>query len=277
MGAALLAVVASLCYGVGDFFGGVSSRRVPVVSVLGISQLAGLLVVVGWLAASGDAFPGWSALAASAGAGIAGVCGLAALYRGFTTGAIGIVAPISAVAPAIPLAADVARGMQPAPLQWVGIAVAIAGVVLVSYERVPGGTRTARGVGYAVVAALAFGLYFLGLGAGSAHSAAWATTAARGMATLIAVTAVLLLRAPVRIPRATVPAVVSVGVFDTAGNILLAIALAAGPVGIVATLGSLYALVTVALAQIVLGERASRLQRVGGIVAISGAALIAAG
>jgi len=50
-----------------------------------------------------------------------------------------------------------------------------------------------------------------------------------------------------------------------------------GAVGIVAVLSSLYPIVTVVLARIVLGERLSAVKRVGGVVALAGAALVAAG
>jgi drug/metabolite transporter (DMT)-like permease len=50
-----------------------------------------------------------------------------------------------------------------------------------------------------------------------------------------------------------------------------------GAVGIVAVLSSLYPVVTVVLAWIVLGERLSLVKRLGGGVALAGAAFVAAG
>ena len=50
-----------------------------------------------------------------------------------------------------------------------------------------------------------------------------------------------------------------------------------GAVGIVAVLSSLYPIVTLVLAWLVLGERLGATQRVGGFVALAGAALVAAG
>ena len=46
---------------------------------------------------------------------------------------------------------------------------------------------------------------------------------------------------------------------------------------IVAVLGALYPVVTVVLAWAVLGEHLSRSKRVGGVVALAGAAFVAAG
>jgi drug/metabolite transporter (DMT)-like permease len=59
--------------------------------------------------------------------------------------------------------------------------------------------------------------------------------------------------------------------------VLFAAATTFGAVGIVAVLGSLYPIVTLVLAWLVLGERLSVTQRVGGFVALAGAALVAAG
>ena len=70
---------------------------------------------------------------------------------------------------------------------------------------------------------------------------------------------------------------VGVGVFDTAANVLVAAATTAGAIGIVAVLGSLYPVTTVLLAWLVLGERLGTSKRLGGGVALAGAALVAAG
>jgi drug/metabolite transporter (DMT)-like permease len=73
------------------------------------------------------------------------------------------------------------------------------------------------------------------------------------------------------------PMLVGVGVFDTCANVLVAAATTYGAVGIVAVLSSLYPVVTVVLAWIVLGERLGAVKRAGGAVALIGAALVAAG
>jgi drug/metabolite transporter (DMT)-like permease len=73
------------------------------------------------------------------------------------------------------------------------------------------------------------------------------------------------------------PQLVGVGVFDTGANVLVAAATTAGAVGTVAVLGSLYPITTVLLAWLLLGERLVLSKRVGGVVALVGAALVAAG
>ena len=97
MAAALLALLGAASWGVGDFFGGLAARRAHVLTVLALSQVVGLLGAIAWVVLAGEGAPGWPAILAGAGAGVAGAVGLAALYRGLAIGAMGIVAPISAV------------------------------------------------------------------------------------------------------------------------------------------------------------------------------------
>ena len=124
MTAVVLALAAAALWGTGDFFGGLATRRLSVLTVLFWSQLVGLLGLVVWIAASGAERPG-AGCCYAAGAGIAGAIGLGCLYRGLAIGAMGIVAPISATSPIVPLAVSVIRGDSPTALQWAGIAFAL--------------------------------------------------------------------------------------------------------------------------------------------------------
>ena len=182
MEAAVLALLGAVSWGTGDFFGGLASRRAHVLTVLVVSQAVGLVGVATWAIVRGDAPPGLADILPAVGAGAAGAAGLAALYRGMAIGAMGIVAPISAVSPAVPLGVDLLRGDAPAALQWAGIATALAGVVLLARE--PSGARGGRaglaaGVSLALVAALGFGLFIVGIDGASDGGATWAVVVAR--------------------------------------------------------------------------------------------------
>lgn len=276
--AALLALAGALGWGVGDFLGGLASRRLAVLTVLATSQAVGLVGVLVWVLAAGETFPGVVELAPAAGAGAAALAGLAALYRGFAIGAMGIVAPISATAPVVPLAVDVSRGDAPSAAQWLGVALVVIGIVILSREpQTDGSGRVAAGAGLAVFAALAFGLFFVGIDASASESTAWTVVAARAASVPVAVVAALLTGAALAPPRSALPMLVGVGVFDTSANVLVAAATTYGAVGIVAVLGSLYPIVTILLAWLVLGERLGLAKRVGGGVALAGATFVAAG
>ena len=87
----------------------------------------------------------------------------------------------------------------------------------------------------------------------------------------------LLLRPRVALTRTALPLIAAVGVFDTSANGLFALATTQGYLSIVAVLGTLYPVVTVLLAFVVLRERIATHQVGGAVATLVGVALIAAG
>ena len=274
MTAILLALGASVSWGVGDFLGGLTARRLPVLAVVAISQLAGLVGIAIVASAFGGGYLGTTAIAAAACAGVAGAIGLAGLYRGMAIGAMGVVAPISASAAVIPVAVGLARGERPGTVQLVGVALALVGVVLVSREPGTDG-RFAAGVPLALLAAAGFGSYFLLIDRASADDAYWAVVTARLASSSLAL-AVARSRGVLGVARGSMPVLIAIGVLDVGANLLLALALNEGFVSLVSVVASLYPVLVVALAIVVLHERPSRTQAAGGFVALTGVGLISA-
>ena len=275
MTAIALALGAGLLWGVGDFLGGLTSRRSAVLTVLAVSELAGWLAAVALLLATRPDVPSSTAAATAVIAGIGGVIGLGGLYGGMAVGAMSVVAPISSAAAVIPVAVGLARGERPGALQLVGMAIVLAGVVLVSREPGAGGARLAAGAGLAVLAAAGFGSYFVFFDVANEDGVAWAIVLSRGTATALAFAAFLATASP-RPTRALLVPMVAVGIFDVSANGLLALALQEGLVSLVSVLASLYPVTTLALAYVVLHERVGRVQAVGAGVALAGVALISA-
>jgi drug/metabolite transporter (DMT)-like permease len=272
-----LALGASLSWGLGDFLGGLKSRTLHVLTVLVVSQVFGLAAALAWVAASGEGFPGWSAAAAAAAAGVCGCVGIATLYRGMAIGAMGIVAPISAVSAVIPFAVGIGSGERPGVLQIAGILAALAGVAVASREPTEEGGRRAAGIGLALAAALGFGLYFVFADLAADESVPFAVATARGASLLLALVAALVVRAALRTDRGSLPVLAAVGLCDVGANMLFSLATTHGFLSIVSVLSALYPVVTVALAALVLHERVARSQRLGVAVALVGAAMITAG
>lgn len=272
-----LALSAGASWGIGDFLGGLSAKRAHVLTVLLVSQALGAIGIAVWTGIAGQPFPGLVEVAPAVGAGVAGLVGLGALYRGLAIGAMGIVAPISAAAPVIPLTVDLARGDAPSPLQWAGVALVLAGVAVVSREPTHGERRFAAGVGLAVIAAVGFGCFYVTLDLAAEESVPWAVLVARWTGVAIVLVVAIAVAAPVRPPAALFPALAAVAVFDTTANVLLATATTKAAAGVVAVLTSVYPLVTILLARLVLGEQLNASRRAGGLVALGGAALVAAG
>ena len=277
MTAVILALGAAALWGTGDFLGGFATRRLFVLIVLFWSQLVGLLGLAVWVVASGEARPG-AGLFFGLAAGVAGAIGLGCLYRGMAVGAMGIVAPISATSPVVPLLVDLVRGNSPAPVQWVGIALRARR----DRARLTGAGKQPRSA--------------------SPRASAWRCSRRSASGSSSSASARLPRRAPPgpwqprasarsprscwlsrgrrtvpRLPGRLLPLVVAIGVFDTGANVLIALAATRGAIGIVAVLSSLYPIATILLARALLHERLGTTRTVGGLIALGGAALIAAG
>lgn len=276
MTAVVLALCSAALWGTGDFIGGLSTRTLNVLVVLFWSQLVGLLGVAVWVGLSGAERPGAVLLWAVA-AGLSAAVGLGCLYRGMAVGAMGIVAPISATSPIVPLAVSVVGGDAPTAVQWVGIALALVGIVLVSREPGGAGPRFAEGVGLALVASLGFGLFLVGMGEAAQASTPWAITTARFSSVVALLIVLAATRTVPRVRRGLIVPVIAVGIFDTGANVLFAFATTHGSLGVVSVLSSLYPLATILLARAVLHERLGAGRTAGGLIALGGAALIAAG
>ena len=276
--AALLALAASLSWGVGDFLGGVKARVLPSLTVLAASQPFGLAALGIAVLARGTGIPGdevaWSALAA-----IFGTVGLFAFYRGMAAGAMSVVAPIAALAAGIPVIWGVAvSGNHVSGLQGIGFIAAIGGSVAASIEVRPERRQIAAGVGWAALAMLAFGAYFVPMHAASTKDWLWPAFLFRCTSVTLVWSVVLLRRARPTGLRGHWPALIAIGLLDTGGNALYAAAASShGLLSVVSVLASLYPVVTVLLARLMLGERVQRTQDAGIVLVLVGVVLITAG
>jgi drug/metabolite transporter (DMT)-like permease len=185
-----------------------------------------------------------------------------------------VVAPIVATSAIVPVIAGVVDGERPGALQWVGVAAALAGVALASRE--PGGAAANQraALRLAVIAALGIGFALVFLGAAADHDALTGVTAARVVG--VPVLALLALQAGARAPLRSLPGMAAIGVLDTGANTAFAIATTSGLLSLVAVLGGLFPVVTVALAYVFLHERLVPHQRVGVVLALAGIPLISA-
>jgi drug/metabolite transporter (DMT)-like permease len=270
-----LALLASLCWGVADFLGGATSRRHSLLAVVLVSQAVGLVgITLAAVVFSGG--PPAGVAPAGVAAGLCGVAAVLAFYRSMSVGAISVAAPILATSAVVPVAAGLLAGERPSSLQLAGIALALAGVVLVSREpAADGGSVRGAGVTLALVAALALGLQLIALDHAARADPLWAVAAARG--TSVAVFAVAALVVRPSLAAAVLPVLVAIGLSDTTANAAFAEATTGGYLSVVAVLASLFPLVTVALAHIHLHERLAPGQRIGVALALAGTVAIAAG
>jgi drug/metabolite transporter (DMT)-like permease len=269
-----LGLVSSVSWGIADFLGGVASRRAAALTVVALSQSVGLLLALVVVAATRTGPPPAEDMLLGVAAGVSGVIGLVAFYRGMAVGSISIIAPISALGALVPLAVDLVAGRTPGTLALVGMVVALAGASLAA--RAPG-PASRRGIGLALVAAVGFGGFFALLGEAASESALWGLTAARLGSVPLALAAILVVGPGVALAGRTIAMVCAAGVLDASANMLFALGSQRGLVSVVAVVGSLYPVMTVVLAGSLLDERLSRLQAAGAVLALGGVVLIAAG
>lgn len=276
-----LALGASVAWGGSDFAAGLASRRLPLLAVLLGSQAAGLVLLLGLLAVSGEAPPPAGGALAAVAAGVVELVGFAALYKALAIGPMSVVAPISSAAAIVPVTASVAAGERPATAVALGMGLALIGAALACAE---GGDGDARRVGrlvpgaaLALVSALCFGAFFVAMNAATDQAGAvWAVALNRSTSVAVLLVAMAIVRPRVGLHRADLAAVAAVGVLDGAANALFAFALTQGLTSTVSVLGSLYPVTTVVLAVLLLDERIARRQAAGLTTVLAGIALVSA-
>ena len=270
-----LALASSLVWGVSDFLGGVFTRRAPLTAVTVVSQAAGLLALLVWLAARGF-HAGASSFELGLLAGVGGAIGLSAFYKALAVGTMSIVSPVAACGAVVPFSLALARGERPSAWAVGGAVVALAGAVLASAAEGRASGDRRLGALLAVVAAIAIGLfaYFLGLG-GKHGDPFGALLGARVGSLSLLVVGALALRAPLAPRRDLLPAVALVGLLDSSANALFVFAGRDGYLSVVSVLGSLYPVVTLLAAHVVLSERITRVQRGGVALALVGVCVVA--
>ncbi len=297
--AVLLATLSALSFGVGDFFGGLSARRVAAQVTTLAAQITGLVLVVAVAAVIGGS-PTGTDLVLGAAAGVAGASGLVLFYWAMSQGPMSVVAPVSAVMSAlVPVSTGVLTGERPSPLAMVGIAVALPAIVAISREPTPTEAATTEAAvesslhvhspdwlsslgGPPVIAAAAagvgFGLFFTILAGTSDDSGLWPIASARSTAVVLALLAVVITRTRPSgaAARVGVRLAMLAGTLDVTANVFYLLASRQGLLSLVGVIGAMYPASTVVLARLVLGERLARHQLIGMGVAALAVGLIAA-
>jgi drug/metabolite transporter (DMT)-like permease len=280
MVAVALGFGAALFWGLADFLGGISARRLTLAAVLLVSQLTALAAIALVVSAGSVETASLGDVAPALAAGVCQLAGIAALYRALAIGTMSVISPISASgAAALPVIVGLATGERPGALAFAGMAAAFVGVMLAtrSGERSGGGSPR-QALVLSAVAAAGFGGFFVGMDAAVDDADPfWALFTARAAAGAVLVSVLLLLRPGIRAAPADLPALALIGLLDIGANACFTLGTETGLLSVVAVLASLYPVATVVLARALLGERLALVQGVGVGIALAGVALIAAG
>ncbi|WP_159085928.1 DMT family transporter [Aeromicrobium chenweiae] len=274
--AVLFALLASACGGTADFVGGIASRRLPSVVVVAASQSAGLVVIlaVALVTRPVSAHPGQLVWAVAAGVGM--VLGLVAFYSALSVGTMGVVAPVSALGVLVPVLWGVVHlGEVPSGLAVAGAVLGIAGVVLASGPELTD-RLAARPIVLAAFSGIGFGSATAFIGEAADGGIVWTVVILKVTIVVLSVPVLGRRRRTLAdVPRRWLAGVVlSIGVVDVAGTLLLAHATTLGLVSLVGVVASLYPVFTVLLAQWMLRERMLPAQQLGALVAFAGVALL---
>lgn len=231
--------------------------------------IAALIIVRGVRVAPGP----W--IVAGVVAGLVGLVGLSAAYRGMAIGVVSVVSTIAATGPVVPIVVGLVLGERPSALQFLGIVMTLAGIGLLAFDRRPqSGGKLVPGVGLALLAALAFGVFLVAIRYASRPDPLWGVLATRTGSVAALLVLGLAFRSRIKVARTDLPSLFAVGVLDVSADVFFAFATTIGLLSIVSILSSLYPVATVILARIVLAERMAGLQQAGIALALGGVVLI---
>jgi drug/metabolite transporter (DMT)-like permease len=294
-----MALLAALAYGISDFVGGLSARRVKAITVLTYSYPVGALLMIALL----PFFPGpisVPTLLWGVAGGVCGFVGVLLMYTALALAPMNVISPVTAVCTAVvPIIAGVVAGERPSVLAWSGIALGLAAVMLISrspdpldpLDRLddpetgreasssqPAGAAAARhsastkAIVLALVAGIGFGGYFICLSRADTDSGLWPVVLARVSSSLLAFPVALRMGAMTRLRGSILGLAAIAGTLDAGANLFFLLAARDGYLSLASVITALYPAGTVALAMIVLKERTSWAQRGG--FAIAGAAVL---
>ena len=272
---AALGLLGAASWGTGDFAGGMGAKGSNAFGVVVVAHSAGLVCMLSLALVTGEPVPSHAAMMWGAIAGFAGGLGLVALYRALAIGSMGINAPVAAViTAALPVFYGISREGLPAPIQFVGFALALVAIWVIAMPS--GGIGRPRGLGLAICAGIGFGLYLIFSRQAATEAVFWPLVAARGASVSEMLVIVIASRQPWKPSRKLLPWMIVAGVFDSVGNMFFMLAVRHGRMDVASVLISLYPASTVILARLVLKEKISPLQTSGMIAALVAVPLIAA-
>jgi drug/metabolite transporter (DMT)-like permease len=303
MVAVLLALAAAVCFGGSDYTAGLASRKISVLKVTVVAEGINTALVLPVVLVVSRHPPSAAALEWGAAAGVSGVAGVIALYKGFRNAAFSVASPVSAVASAgLPVLAGLLLGERPGALSVAGMLLTAPAIVAVSVsaarldaaqpdgiDSVPAGAgpeddagtsvvdRHLAGVVWGLAAGAGFAVFLIGLNRAGSAEDLWPVGAADLSGVLTAVGLAAVARQLSFPPAGTRRLSVLTGVIVATGTLSVFFATHRGLLAVTAVVYSLYPAVTITLARVLSHERLTRVGTCGLCLAAASVSLIAAG
>jgi len=266
-------LAAVLFWGTSDFLGGYASRNANAVLVTAITNGSGLVAIIMVAVLSGEQIPGGPGVAWALAGGAFGGSALAVFYRALASGNMGLAAPISAIlSAAIPALFGVfVQGLPRAP-QLTGFILAAVGIGLISRSDEAG---RPQGIGLALIAGVGFAGFYICARQAGTGSALWLAAGSRLAAFVCTATWAVGTRSFQPRQTSSLRWGVAAGLIDVSGSVMFFRAVQTGRMDAAVVLTSLYPVITVLLARMVLKEQFTRWKVAGIVAAVVAVPLIA--
>jgi drug/metabolite transporter (DMT)-like permease len=267
LSALALGCVAALCWGIGDFTGGMATRKTSVFYVVAIAEMVGLLFTVGLAVMTRETFPPVRGVLLGVLAGLLVAIGLAAFYRTLASGLMGIQAPLTALLSALlPVAFGMATQGIPRFTQLLGIVLALGAVILISLPH--DATLPARDLLLPAIAGCGFGGFLIMIKQAGEIGVFWILSASHAASLLVMLIIMMFGRgdgAP-KSPKALLSQWklnLTTGIADGIASYVFVMATRTGRLDVSSATASLAAGVDLFLAVVILKERFGRTQKLG--------------
>jgi len=268
-------LAAASFWGTSNFSGGFCTKTSSVFGVLLVANITGIVFLTICALWVGDPVPDIYSLILGALAGIAGLIGLAAFFKGLASEHMGMVASLAAIiSAALPVLFGMLMEGLPSNRQIAGFAAAFAAIWHLSVSEESHSIRW-RLLSLPATAGIAFGVAFILIDQAVEQSVFWPLLSAKMTGTVVLITLLLIFRIGTMPHRHKYPMVFLTGFFDAAGTTFYASAAQVGRLDISAVLASMHPAITAFLAWVILKERLSRRQWIGVVAALIALALIA--
>jgi drug/metabolite transporter (DMT)-like permease len=268
MTAILLALGSSVAYGLTDFLGGLAARRAHIFVLGSITQPLGLVLLLVVAPIVGGTVTGevwfWGLVS-----GLGGAFAYVTLFRALAIGPMSVASPISAIiAVVLPVLAGVFFGERLPLAGWVGIAVGIVAVLMVSqvHEDAPHPVSL-QTVLLAVAAGVGISVFLVALERAPSDSGLWPIVIVRIVTSVLLLTALLAARVASRPSRDVVLLASASTILDVIATVAFMLATREGLLTVVAVITALYPAATVIMARIVLKEHLQAMQKLGLLLA----------
>lgn len=297
--AAGFGLLSASSWGGSDFVGGLGARRAPALLVVLSGHAFTLIVLLAVCLSMRLAVPRWGPFLYASIGGLEGALALALFYRALATGAMGLTAALCGLLTAlVPVLFTMIHDGLPTRLVAAGLGMGLCAIWLITRTRnaeegLTGGTvsQGSRAAGsrtpllMGALAGVGFGSQLILLKMAGAVSILWIMTYVRaagvlGLAAVLMVVSLnrageeLLKGSPNVLRSGFLGLGILAGSLDTLGNIFYMLASRFGRLDVAALVCSLYPGGTILLAMIVLGEKPSRRQVAGIVLALAAVVLL---